>query len=357
MNTSPKSSPPHKRRKNENTRIKDFLMKIGNNRYQVIDKIGSGGFGKVFLARPIVPGFAKDQYAIKLVPISSQRCRSIYENELHFSQTLKHKNIVTLVDHYTFTFQGEEFGVLVYERLSTDLLDYVLRKGSFLDDNEIKEIFREICKSVAYCHRNSVAHLDIKPDNFLVNFKPVDNDKIVMGSIQLCDFGFTRNCRNGMISMNPKSSLGTKEYKAPELAKQKKKKFGFLPHKVVFNGMKADMWSLGVTLFVLKTGFFPFLDNNYSKFDMSIISDVDCLDLITRLLDFNPENRPCINDVLNHPFLVEKKKEFDPMTHAICRVRSSSLNDNIPYCQPSLARKDTFSCMLQKVICSLKNTM
>lgn len=104
-----------------------------------------------------------------------------------------------------------------------------------LDEHETKKIFIQICKALNYCHGKNIVHRDIKLENILV-------DETL--KVKVIDFGFS-------ISITPDKTLnifcGTPSYMAPEIVSKKN-----------YKGHLTDCWSLGILLFTLLSGHFPF---------------------------------------------------------------------------------------------------
>ena len=105
-----------------------------------------------------------------------------------------------------------------------------------LPEDLVKAIFGQIVSAVAYMHSKWVAHRDLKLENILIN----QNEK----QIKLIDFGFATKCKKGE---KLSTHCGTPHYMDPDLAK-----------KESYYGHAADVWALGVILFMLLTGRLPF---------------------------------------------------------------------------------------------------
>ena len=104
-----------------------------------------------------------------------------------------------------------------------------------IPDDQVRPIFYQIASAMAYMHSVSVVHRDLKLDNILINHK---------GEIKLIDFGFATKCvHNEKLAAN----CGTPQYMDPDLAR-----------KQPYLGQAADVWALGVILFILITSKFPF---------------------------------------------------------------------------------------------------
>ena len=118
-------------------------------------------------------------------------------------------------------------------------LSGLLRKADHFDEESAKKYFKQVVEGIAYCHSKNICHRDVKLENILVDDK---------GKVKLIDFGFSAKC-------NENSKLttvcGTPPYMSPELAA-----------RMPYNGMSADIWALGVSLYLMLVGKFPFKANN-----------------------------------------------------------------------------------------------
>lgn len=168
---------------------------------------------------------------------------------------------------------------------------------------DIIKIFKEMCEAVEYVHSQGYCHLDIKLDNFVIS----DNDKL-----KLIDFGHAQKSQYRV-----KSQLGTVDYNGPERVLGN------------YDGVKADVFSLGVCLMMLLCGFPPFPGteekmrqkiilfngnpnmywNSVQNYMTKTYKDFEGLDeeatkLLEILLAEDPEKRPCVSEVLQHEFFV-----------------------------------------------------
>lgn len=144
-------------------------------------------------------------------------------------------------------------------------------------------------------HSKGIVHRDLKPENILVG------DNL---DLYIADFGYAtyKNIKN------LKEYCGTKVYMAPEITEQK-----------AYDGKKADIFSLGVILFVIVLCKFPFsqakkgeyyyqliIDEKYEEYwnltkDFDISDDFK--DLTMKMLSYNPANRPSIEEIKDHPWM------------------------------------------------------
>ena len=184
----------------------------------------------------------------------------------------------------------------------TELYYYVKEERTRFTELEAKVVFKQILEGFQFLHDNKICHLDIKTDNIMLdkNFKPI-----------IIDFGFAEQFKDEPIFSDGK---GTPEYICPEMWEFKK-----------YNGIKSDIFSLGVVLFKLVTGKFGFKYANkydksyklikYGKFNAYWESKKDIIDKINPSEDFKnlyfsmvayePKTRPEISDILKGDWLKE----------------------------------------------------
>ena len=157
---------------------------------------------------------------------------------------------------------------------------FVRKTGAFEEDIWMFYL-RQLASAVSFLHENQVAHWDIKWDNILLdsNF-----------NFKLGDFGSAEVIKNQMGLLNHRK--GTKHYMAPEVAD--------FSLKTPYDGKKADVFALGVTMFMMIFGCYPnSQDYGTLKFDlMKCKEDVDIYQLIQLMISENPQSRPNIDEVL-----------------------------------------------------------
>lgn len=280
---------------------REFFDTLGNGTYRIIEQLGSGSFGKILGGFHIA---TNDKVALKVVDKANA---IVYNREAYFSTLLRgHPNIIHTSKAYTVANKksGGKFGVLVLERMDEDLMDYLLTKGS-LSERETRIIFHDICKAISHCHSRGVAHLDLKPDNVLVRY--LDPSRLSHPDrkieLKLCDFGFALEWRREQVVDGKHVKFGSENYRAPEASGS---------HWRNFEADKADIWSLGVTLFIMITGFYPFyrVKNSWVAEDLSVLNkyckDDLCFHLVTSMLQVSPSSRPSIVEVLEHPWFASE---------------------------------------------------
>jgi serine/threonine protein kinase len=200
-------------------------------RYRLLEPLGSGAMSAVWLARD---DELERQVAVKLLAPSADRAR--FEREARAVAALSHPNICALYDY------GEADGkpYMVLEYLPNGSLEERLHAGQPLADDETLRIATEIAAGLAHAHERGLVHRDLKPANVLFDAE---------GRAKIADFGIA-SMGDAATLTEAGTVLGTAAYISPEQA-------GGLPA-----GPASDVYSVGVILFRMLTGAFPFVSTN-----------------------------------------------------------------------------------------------
>jgi len=204
--------------------------------YRIVEKIGEGGMGEVFLAHDEHLGHG---VALKLLSRDTdQYSRQLFRKEAHALSKLNHPNIVTVLDFDT----QDEMDFLVMEYVPGQALDDKVREG-VLPEKELVDLGVQMAEGLAAAHTQGIVHRDLKPGNLRLT-----ND----GRLKILDFGLARSTLNfspvaTTLSINgPADCSGTLPYMAPE--------------QVLGQAADArtDIYSAGAVLYELCTGRPPF---------------------------------------------------------------------------------------------------
>lgn len=194
---------------------------------------------------------------------------------------------------------------LVLEYAPGGLLFEITEDLGSVGEDQARVMFREMLDAVNFMHKQGVWHRDLKLENVLVDENL---------NIKLADLGFA-SCQQGLLD----SYKGTQIYMAPEIAQ-----------KLEYSGDKADIFSLGVTLFTLTVGMFPFSQSTpedpYYKFlvakdylgywQLLEVHDhsKEFKDLFQRLTMYSPDERISMEEILAHPW-VTKETPLSALEH------------------------------------------
>lgn len=157
----------------------------------------------------------------------------------------------------------------------------------------------QIFQAVVYLHENNIIHRDIRGHNILLTKE---------GEVKLIDFGLARGIKGEMGKR--RTSIGSPCWMAPEIiASRSDPKGGY--------GMRADVWSIGITAIELADGKAPYQDIHPTRTLFQIVRNppptlyrpdnwsANFIDFITECLEKNPENRPAMAELMEHPFISE----------------------------------------------------
>ncbi|CAL9068194.1 unnamed protein product [Musa banksii] len=304
-------------------------------KYELGRTLGEGNFGKVKYARNVVTGQA---FAVKILDrkrIQSLKIDDQIKREIGTLKLLKHPNVVrlheshelsarhdrngadwprdagaqkTLVGDRRFEMRGPDhdgyraptvgvehvgpggnrlnvsasktkiYMVLEYVN-GGELFDKISLKGK-LSEKEGRRLFQQLIDAVSYCHDKGVYHRDLKPENVLVDAK---------GNIKVSDFGLSALPQHlgndGLLH----TTCGSPNYIAPEILSNRG-----------YDGARSDIWSCGVILYVILTGYLPFDDRNLAVLYQKIVRgdtkiprwlSPGAQNILRRILDPNPVTR------------------------------------------------------------------
>jgi len=260
--------------------------------YQRSDKVlGSGYNGEVFLATDKTTGSAVAVKGFKLIGVSQSK-REELESECEIFLAMDHPHVARLVDVY----ETPERLDLVMECMSGgELFERVIEKKRF-SENDAVDACWQMLLAVNYIHSHGIVHRDIKLENFLFEKKGNNHLKLI-------DFGFSKIWTEHNRKMAV--SCGTLAYVAPEvLAKS--------------YDSQCDMWSVGVTIFIVLFGYMPFSgaeekqvrDIKAGKFsykpDVWKRVSATGQDFVRSLLVVDPKVRLTAEAALKHPWITER---------------------------------------------------
>jgi 5'-AMP-activated protein kinase catalytic alpha subunit len=248
---------------------------IGQGSTSVVDEVTDRSSGK--------------DYAAKVMSHKDLRTRNIYqmvEREVRLLRRLSHEHLLhfhELVSH------GDLLFIVTENCSGGDLLSWIL-EGRLKQKSTMKRLFYEVVMAVKYLHGQGIAHNDIKPENVMIDG---------CGRARLVDFGLA----NDRLIGGEDAKCGTLMYAAPELLRSGQ-----------YHTQKADIWSLGILLYGMATGKFPFdgqddreivrqIRQGKLKFPRSMDSNIKAM--IRRLTTLNANERPTITTIAEDCFFDE----------------------------------------------------
>ena len=261
--------------------------------YELIEKINDGRYSKIYKAKSCYTG---DSVAIKAIEKLGFQ-ESVENVLLMVRQTevlkiLKHRNIVNLYEIY----ESQKFFYLILEYIPNgDLIEQIIKKKRF-QEQEALVIFSQLVDALYYMHKNEICHRDIRTEKILFDKK--NKPKLV---------GFSYSSFY-TLGKKIKDSYGSLCYACPEIIQND-----------YYNPELADVWSLGVVLYVMICGYLPFSEDDDEENKYLIIKgEVDyppqisnkVKDLLKHMLDINPNKRYTFQKIIRHPWF----KPFDEAT-------------------------------------------
>lgn len=335
-----------------------FILEDKAKKYLLRTKIGFGITCECYTGNEMEE--KSDIYAIK---IFDPKYHDFYSNEISLLSKLNEKennNIIKLYGYGQGTLKPfnndnennkddntEEnkdkkdvyYQVLEYA-INGELKDYVKDAKTRIPENISAKLFFQIVQGVKYLHDNNIAHCDIKPENVLLdkNF-----------NAKLNDFGFSQkfNGEKGDYLLHQFSGY-SKVYCSPET------KFAYTKG---FDGVKNDIFSLGVLLFAITIGNFPFHRTSYSDekykfiikkkyerfwefFDSIEISE-EFKDLINNLICITPSQRLSIEQILAHPWLTKNLgQNYISQNNELCKLVNNDFIDQAVFDELNSRKKE-----------------
>jgi tetratricopeptide (TPR) repeat protein len=212
-------------------------------KYEVVRKIGQGGFGVVYEGRD---PFIKRRVAIKTCSAEDEDMRRRFFREAEIVGTLQHRHIVTVFD------LGQQDGVpyLVQEYLTGEDLAHKIKRRDLIDDYTKLSYLVQVAEGLEYAHAQGVVHRDIKPANIRI---------LEDGSVKIMDFGIAKLASAETQLTHTGMAMGTAGYLPPEQIRGEKV------------DLRADIFSYGVMSYELLAGQRPFVADNMSAVLFQII--------------------------------------------------------------------------------------
>lgn len=341
--------------------ISDSQDCIQLNQYKLKSEIGKGSYGVVKLA------YNEDDdkyYAMKVVskkklmkqygfprrppprgPKAAQGeqpkvlgpLERVYQ-EIAILKKLDHLNIVKLVE--VLDDPAEDNLHMVFELMQKGPVMEVPSDSPFSED-QARHYFRDIVLGIEYLHFQKIVHRDIKPSNLLLG-----DD----GHVKIADFGVSNQFEGNDACLS--STAGTPAFMAPETLSDNRQSF---------SGKALDVWAMGVTLYCFVYGKCPFID----EYILALHNKIKCKpvefpetpaiseglkDLVTRMLDKNPDARITVPEIKVDPWVTQDGTDPLPLEEEHCtavEVTEEEVQNSVKFV-PSLSAVILVKAMLRK---------
>ena len=275
-------------------------------------KYGEGGYGATYGAQDTEE---KTPVAVKVIDTRRMRKDAI-QKECRILEMLSHPNVIRVLAHGSgreAQAQGHLYFIFMELAGGGELFDQVIDRGAnAMPEETARGFMNQMLAGVAHCHKRGVAHRDLKLENVLLTRE---------GVVKVIDFGLSHvypKDADGRLDRSTalRECCGSKSYAAPEVLAQRG-----------YDGFAADVWSLGVCLFAMVSGFFPLdeatpKDWRHAKLlehqakGRSTVKSVygwykrpsdhltpALVDLLDKMLMMDPARRVSMAEVLEHPWL------------------------------------------------------
>eukprot|EP00931_Biecheleriopsis_adriatica_P056784 TRINITY_DN33676_c0_g1_i1.p1 TRINITY_DN33676_c0_g1~~TRINITY_DN33676_c0_g1_i1.p1 ORF type:complete len:603 (+),score=121.20 TRINITY_DN33676_c0_g1_i1:40-1848(+) len=270
------------------------------SRYTMLEELGSGATATVCKCRRSDGNF----FAVKSINIGKLKLQPNYQRmsdnlhrEVQILFTLRHPRIVCL--HDVIEIESSKLHLVMELVEGGELFDSIVAVGAFTDP-VARYVFMQIAEGLKYIHSKNIVYRDLKPENILVDSKA---SKPGFLEIKLSDFGHSKLINDGYSTALTR--VGTPQYWAPEVA-------AVVPGKSY--DQRVDLWSLGVVLYVMLVGSYPFdgveepIELQIKRADIKFqaprrIPDAKAQDLIRALVKTDPNQRLPLEGCLSHAWI------------------------------------------------------
>ncbi|XP_015492261.1 MAP kinase-interacting serine/threonine-protein kinase 1 isoform X4 [Parus major] len=237
-----------KRKKKKRTRATDQVPGKFEDLYKLTaELLGEGAYAKVQGAVSLQTG---KEYAVKIIEKNAGHSRSRVFREIEtLYQCQGNKNILELIEF----FEDDTRYYLVFEKLrGGSILDHIQKRKHF-NEREASKVVRDIASALDFLHTKGIAHRDLKPENILCE----SPEK--MSPVKICDFDLGSGVKlnsacTPITTPELTTPCGSAEYMAPEVVE-------VFMEEATFYDKRCDLWSLGVILYIMLSGYPPFVGN------------------------------------------------------------------------------------------------
>lgn len=251
-------------------------QQIGN--YTIEKSLGEGGMADVYLARNTLG----KKFTIKILKselFGKAVIRQRFLNEAKVMLSLDHPHIRQVIDFH----EEKKLMAIIMEYLDGYDLDTSIEQYGAVTPKQAIDWFKQVLPAFSYTHEQDIVHRDVKPSNLFLSKN---------GSIKVLDFGIAKIIDNNLSLTGTTSKMGTPMYMSPEQIQT--------PKEVDY---RTDIYSLGVTLYVLLTGQKPYDDTTDSEYSIQT-------KIVNQPLPEVPNLSPKINQVIAKATAKDPKNRY-----------------------------------------------
>jgi len=261
--------------------------------YKIIEKLGEGGMGEVYLAEDTD---LHRKVAIKFLPEHLTRVKDNIERfrrEAQAAAALNHPKIVTIYE----IAEEDDRTFIVMEYVDGITLREVINSNAQFPITNYSNIISQICEGLSKAHQSGIVHRDIKPENIIIDHE---------ARVKILDFGLAK--LKGVSKLTKETStLGTIHYTSPEQLQGKE-----VDHR-------SDIWSLGVVLYEMLTGQLPFRGEYDSAIIYSILNEAP-----QQISDLCPEVPRWLEILIEKALSKSSDDRFQSLDEMITNLRYGS---------------------------------
>lgn len=285
------------------------------NQYLCLKKLGVGATSKVYLAHDTENNsyFAMKMFKISDLSKTGPGLQTL-EREIRNMKAVQHKNIIQMKE--ALHAKNDGLACIVMDWANCGSLEQMINRHFQFDEDSLAYIFSQVVSGLSYLHSCGIVHQDIKPSNLLL----FDDS-----TVKISDFGI------GHRFQSADTVVGTPAYQAPEVFGNDEDEEELFDDDEPLDPCKEDVWSLGVSLFQARFLELPYTGANVYEIASNIRSTrleipqagESLRDLLSGMLQPNPNARLSLAEVAAHPFIAEAKAVALPLH----RVRPPTLGE------------------------------
>jgi serine/threonine-protein kinase len=274
----------------------NIMIKIGmmiGDRYEVLEKIGTGGMSDVYKAKDHKLNRFVAMKVLKQEFAENENFVSKFRIEAQAAAGLMHPNIVNVYD------VGDENGIhyIVMELVEGITLKKYIEKKARLTYKEAVSIAIQVSMGINAAHNNHIIHRDIKPQNIIISKD---------GKVKVTDFGIAKAATSNTITSNV---MGSVHYTSPEQARGG------------YSDEKSDIYSLGITMFEMLTGRVPFNGETTVAIAIKHIQEE-----MPSPKEYVPETPTSVESIVLKCCQKSPDRRYQNMTELIADLKQSLLN-------------------------------